>query len=395
MARHVPARGLWSAALWQRGFRPFFLVAAIWAVVAMALWLVWLGGGLPGGFTLDPVDWHAHAMVFGFVPAVIAGFLLTAVPNWTGRLPIRGGPLAGLVLLWLAGRIATTLPLGLPVGAIVAIDLAFLAVFASAIAREIVVGRNWRNLAVLGPVGLIWAGQAMFHVEAAGGGAAHAGPGLRLALAATLFLVLLVGGRIVPAFTRTWLAKRAAPVPAAAGFGPLDAVGMGLAAVALVLWSGWPLAWPAGLALVAAGGAALARLARWQGHRSLAEPLVLVLHAGYALSGFALLALGSAALAPDRLPPAAALHLAGAGAIGLMCLAVMTRATLGHSGRALRAGRGTLAIYLAVTLGAVLRSLGALWSDPALTTAGGLAWAAAFALFLFFYGPILSRSTVP
>ena len=190
------------------GFRPFFLGAAVWAALAMMLWLPMLSGGpgLPTAF--DPVSWHAHAFLFGYLGAVVAGFLLTAVPNWTGRLPIVGWPLGGLAVLWLAGRAAVAVSGGLPASMVAAVDLAFPLVLASVIGREIVAGRNWRNLIVLALLAVFIAGNALFHWEAARGDLAAQGYGLRLGLGAGVMMIAVIGGRVVPSFTRNWLVKR-------------------------------------------------------------------------------------------------------------------------------------------------------------------------------------------
>ncbi len=165
------------------GFRPFFLLGAVWAALAMGIWVLMLMGAVELPSRFDAVSWHAHAFLFGYVGAVVAGFLLTAVPNWTGRLPVIGWALGGLVLLWVAGRIAVTVSIHLPSYWAAAIDLAFPVVLGGVILREILAGRNWRNLPVLALLSVFAAANAWFHCEAALGFAAD-GTGLRLGLAA-------------------------------------------------------------------------------------------------------------------------------------------------------------------------------------------------------------------
>ncbi len=332
------------------GFRPFFFGAAVWAALAMALWVPMLSGHqvLPTAF--GPVSWHAHEFLFGYLGAVVAGFLLTAVPNWTGRLPIVGWRLGWLAALWLAGRVAVAVSGGLPAGLVAAVDLAFPVILALAIGREIVAGRNWRNLVVLGMLGAFLVGNALFHCEAVRGEYAAQGYGLRLGLGAGIMMIAVIGGRVVPSFTRNWLVKRRSetlPVPPMQRFDKATLVAL---LVALVLWVAQPLSVATGVALALAGGLNAMRLARWEGHRTLAEPLVTVLHAGYAFVPLGALALSAEILAPGSFGMAGAQHLWMAGAIGLMTLAVMTRATLGHTGQALTAGAGTVAIYMALVL---------------------------------------------
>ncbi|RMH47507.1 MAG: NnrS family protein, partial [Alphaproteobacteria bacterium] len=328
------------------GFRPFFLMAGVWAAAAMAIWIAMLSGwaGPPSGF--DPVAWHAHEFLFGYLGAVMAGFLMTAVPNWTGRLPITGWPLAGLAGLWIAGRVAVAASAHVPPLGAAAVDLGFLVVLAAVLAREIVAGRNWRNLPVLGLLGLLALGNGLFHLEAATGGVPAEGVGLRLALGAAVMLIALIGGRIVPSFTRNWLAQRGEarlPVPPMQRFDRLALVVLG---ATLVLWVAVPDRGPTGVALLFAGIAHLWRLGRWRGALTWAEPLVTVLHAGYLFVPLGALGLGAEILSPGTFGMAAAQHLWMAGGIGLMTMAVMTRAALGHSGRPLRATGPISTLYV-------------------------------------------------
>jgi len=378
-------------ALLQLGFRPFFLAAGLWAVLAMALWLAQLAGHLILPSALDPISWHAHEMIFGYAMAAVAGFLLTAVPNWTGRLPVRGAPLAGLAALWLLGRAAVAASglIGAPMAAL--IDLAFPVFFLLVVAREIAAGKSRKNLMMVVLLALLALGNALTHLETLGG-PATASLGQRLGLAALIFLIALVGGRVTPSFTRNWLAKRdAGRLPAA--FGLTDRVALVATAAALLAWIAAPEAPPTPWLALAAGVALAVRLSRWCGLRTASEPLLLVLHVGYAWLPLGLILLAAARLTP-LLSGSAALHALTAGAVGTMTLAVMCRATLGHSGRALTAGPGTTAIFGMITLAALLRVGGgaALGEFGAiLLLASGAAWIAAFGLFLALYGPILLR----
>lgn len=371
------------------GFRPFFLFASIWAALAMALWVVMLTGRdiLPTAF--DPVSWHAHEFLFGYLSAVLAGFLLTAVPNWTGRLPIVGWPLAALVALWAAGRVAVAVSALLPWGAVMAVDLLFPLALAAVLAREIVAGRNWKNLPVLAlALGLTLA-NALYHIDAAQGGYPAGGVGLRLGLAVAVMLISLIGGRIVPSFTRNWLAQRrhlARPMP----FGRVDSAVLAFTLVALGVWVIWPgHGGTAGLCGLA-GVAQLWRLSRWSGRHTGAEALVWVLHAGYAFVPLGFLAVAAGQFLPGMGP--AAQHVWMAGAVGLMTLAVMTRASLGHAGRPLHATTPITALYVALIVAVLARfAAGGFPEQTWLLHLAAGAWIAAFAGFAVIYWPILAR----
>lgn len=372
--------------LFRQGYRPFFLAAGVWAAAAVPLWLLVFQGDLGLASAFDPVAWHAHEMIFGFAVAAVAGFLLTAIPNWTGGLPLQGPPLIGLFGLWVAGRIAVACSGAIGAGPAAAIDGAFLVVLLLVALREIVAGRNWRNLPMLLALALLITANLLAHFEAIG----WIGTtllGARLGIATLVVLIGLIGGRIIPSFTRNWLVKQGAtalPAP----FGPFDRLCVVVTLLALVGWvfaEGHPAS---GAALVVAGGLNLARLSRWQGQQTLSEPLVWSLHLGYLWVPLGLLLLGVGVAAPQVLSPTAGLHALTAGAVGGMTLAVMTRATLGHSGRGLEADPWTSTIYLAVAAAALLRVVAS--AIPALSLVllwvSGLAWFAGFALFAVRYG---------
>lgn len=375
------------------GFRPFFFGAAVWAALAMVLWVPMLSGHLVLPTAFDPVSWHAHEFLFGYLGAVVAGFLLTAVPNWTGRLPIVGWRLGMLAGLWLVGRLAVALSGGFPAGWVALADLAFPVVFALAIGREIVAGRNWRNLIVLAMLGVFILGNALFHWESAKGDYAAQGYGLRLGLGAGIMMIAVIGGRIVPSFTRNWLVKRRSTALPAPPMQRFDKIALVALLVALVLWVALPLGVPTGLGLALVGVLHALRLFRWAGHRTFAEPLVTVLHAGYAFVPLGALALAAEILLPGSIGMAGAQHFWMAGAIGLMTLAVMTRATLGHTGQDLTAGAGTVVIYVALILSVLARVAGGVWpgSSGTLHTMAGLLWIVAFGGFAVAYGALLLR----
>jgi uncharacterized protein involved in response to NO len=371
------------------GFRPFFLLGSIYAAAAVPLWLcVLLVGHVEPGGPFQGVGWHSHEMLFGYLGAIMAGFILTAVPNWTGRLPLSGSRLAVLVLAWLAGRLALWFDPE-PISAAL-LDLAFPLLLAAAVWREILVGKNFGNAPIAAMLTLFASANALDH--ASGFVPALDGYGVRLALAVAATLIALVGGRVTPSFTRNWMARLSlSPLPA-----PMDRLDRVAIAVTAAAMFGWVLApdWaPVGAALAVAGVLLLARLARWRGHRALSEPIVLVLHLGYLWLSAALLGLGVAVVIPELVPPSSAIHALTAGAVGTMTLAVMTRATRGHTGRSIVADRATIAIYLLVTLGAALRTAAPYFDDGyvMVLSAGGVLWSAAFALFVIAYGPMLVR----
>ncbi|WP_127901150.1 NnrS family protein [Solirhodobacter olei] len=381
-------------ALFTYGFRPFFLGGAAWAALAMALWIGMLSGSLALPTAFDPVSWHAHEFLFGYLGAVLAGFLTTAVPNWTGRLLIVGRPLAALFALWVAGRVAVAMSAVLTPALAAGVDLAFPVVFAMAIGREIVAGRNWRNLGVLALLSTFILANALFHWEAAQGEYAAEGYGLRLGLAAALMMVALIGGRIVPSFTRNWLARRGEARLPAAPMQRYDRLALGALLCALVLWVALPKGWPTAALLALAGTLHLVRLWRWLGVLTLAEPLVWVLHAAYAFLPLGALAEAVGAVAPGVMGTGGQ-HLWMAGAVGLMTLAVMTRATLGHTGQALTAGPGTVAVYLALIVAVLARLAAGVLPGVAMPLyhLAGAAWIGAFAGYAILYGPLLLHAS--
>lgn len=377
--------------LFSWGFRPFFLFSAIWAALAVPIWLaVFFHGGRIGG--AEGLQWHIHEMLFGYVGGVIAGFLLTAVPNWTGRLPVTGMPLIGLVGLWLAGRASGFLPPSLsPLAAL--LDGAFLVVFAVVVWREILAAKNRRNLPVALMVSLLALANLFFHARGLWPDAVTISE--RAAVAVITALIALIGGRIVPSFTQNWtLARGMAARPAP--FGRFDQGAMALTVAALMLWVVDAWSPVAGAALVLAGAANLIRLARWRGWLAWRESMVWSLHAGYAFIPLGLLLLGGAALAPAVFPFTAGLHALTAGAMGVMTLAVMTRASRGHTGRPRASDPATTGIYVLIVAAALSRVAAPFLDDltQLLLSASGLLWVLAFAGFVLAYGPMLVRKSL-
>jgi len=376
-------------ALWAHGFRPFFLSAAAMGAFALLLWVSQLQGLVVLGGAYGAVGWHAHEMLFGYTIAVIAGFLLTAVRNWT-RLPTASGlRLAMLAAVWLAGRLVMLATAVLPPASVAVVDVAFLPALAAALAPSLWRARVWRNLLFVGLIGVLALANLAFHLAALGiypGGAAL---GLRLGLGVVVMMMVIVGGRVIPGFTRNaFLQSGVHDWPWASR--------LAIASTALYLAC---LLLPVDRAIMAAVTLAAAvangmRMIPWRPFRTGRVPIVWVLHLGY---GWIVAGLGLSAAAEwlSWLPPTAGTHALGMGAIGTTTLGMMSRVALGHTGRALVTGSPIMLAYALMTLAAVLR-VAAAFSPPqtVLLTIAGLSGAGAFVIFIVVYWPILMRSRV-
>jgi len=370
------------------GFRPFFASCALYAVILMTGWVgVFTFGWHVAGS--QPVNWHAHEMIHGVVAAAIAGFLLTAVPKWTGTRPVDGAGLLALWLLWVAGRIgfwvADTGGPGMAGRFVEAVDLLFLPALAVAVAWPILKTGNRRNLLIV----LVLA--ALFASNLMQGFIPLAQRANILALDLVLLLMVVIGGRIGPAFTRNWLAREGLNAEAVQVHPWLDRLALSLVVLlAIASLSGLP-AKVVGTIALAGALANLARLLEWQGWRAWRDPLVWVLHLGYAWIVIALFLRGIAGHT-FALPGNAWIHALGVGAMGTLVLGVMSRATLGHTGRELRLPTGGWAMFALVTVAAVARTGNAIgWFDHNVSlSVAGLAWIAAFAIFgLLFFSKLL------
>ena len=389
-------------ALFSYGFRPFFLGTAVYAVAIMAVWIAWLGSQsfLDVPWTLpvavSPFAWHAHEMIFGFAVAAIAGFLLTAIPNWTGALPLSGLPLALLFLAWLAGRAAMAVS-GLLAPAVVAVaDLAFLPMLGGFAAVSLFVRPAPRNFVFPAAIAAFTAANFIYHLAASGVIAAEAGSIMRFALMLVVLMVSIIGGRIIPAFTHNWLHLNLGQVAMPRRIAWLDAASIASIALLAVLPIVPVPTAAEGLAALTAGLLNGVRLFLWRGWTTWRAPIVWILHLAYAWLVFGLL-LAALAAATTRVPSAAALHALGAGAVGTMILAVMSRASLGHTGRPLVAPPLVVGAYVLVTLAAALRVAGSLAGTQfyaGLLVCAGLAWIAAFGIFAIVYAPILTTPRV-
>ena len=377
------------------GFRPFFLFGAVHAALMIGLWVPWFLGFMRVPSAFSPVVWHQHELLFGFVPAIIAGFLLTAVPNWTGRPALKGAPLLALVLLWLAGRIATATSETIGLTAAAATSLLFLPVLVLLILRELIAGKNRRNYKVAAILALLFAAQVLFFHEYVRFGRIELAS--RMAIATIIFLIAVIGGRIIPTFTGNWLRKNnpgREPPP----FGTFDLAAMGVSALALILWIAAArteaLAPFAGMACLAAGLFHFARQLRWQPLGTRREPLVAMLHVAFTFVPLGFLLTGAGLLTDDVGLTTAGLHGWTAGGIGAMTLAVMTRATRGHSGQALTAPLSTVLIIYAPIVLATLARVGAALlpgSTMLLLPLAALGWIVAFLGYAGLYGPLILR----
>ncbi|MGM0576372.1 MAG: NnrS family protein [Myxococcota bacterium] len=370
------------------GFRPFFLLAALLAAGLLPIYVVHLMGKLSLDTPFDAVGWHAHEMLFGFVGAVFAGFFFTAVQNWTKRKTVRGAPLVGMILLWIAGRVAMISGGGWPTWVVVALDVSFLPLVALIILRPLVAARSRRNMGFPALLLAMSAGNLLMHLASHGVlSYAWFTPGQRLALDCVVAVLVIFGGRVLPLFTRN--AIRPATVRATS---TLDRAGM-WATVAFVVLDPSPFTRPAGAAVaILAGVLNLARMKGWGTRHTLRKPIVWVLHAGWAFTSLGLLLTGLAALTPQP-PSTIATHVLTVGAIGVLTLGMMSRVSLGHTGRPLKAHKAIVAAYV-LMLGALLVRAVVPWVAPgawlpAMHASSSL-WSLAFVLFLIVYTPILS-----
>lgn len=387
----VPARSSRIPPLFRQAFRPFFLGGVLFGLVALALWLsLFLGGPAFRPFGHGHW-WHGHEMLFGFTSAIIAGFLLTAVQNWTNSPGLRGWPLAGLVGLWLLARLLLAVPL-LPVWLVSAVDLAFFPAVAWVLGRPIVRARQWRNLVFLPILIVLTAANALTHAAIWTDDHVWFVRGAYGALMLVVLLITVIGGRVLPFFTARGTDSET--IPAQPGIERLVLASSGaMVLVALTdTWhalGGWPAA---GVALAAALGHGL-RQARWRPLSTGAVPLLWSLHVAYAflVPGFLLAAAYSLRLLAT---PSLMAHSFTVGVLSGLVLAMMARVSLGHSGRPLVVAAGMKLAFAALTLAALLRVLPPLlgvWNHWLVYVGSGALWCLGFGLFVWHYAPILCR----
>jgi uncharacterized protein involved in response to NO len=370
------------------GFRPFFLLAALLAVLAVPMWLLVLSGtAVVGEAYLPPLAWHAHEMVFGYASAVVAGFLLTAVRNWTGRETATGAPLYGLAALWLLGRVVLVASASLPKLAVALVDVAFLPAVALTIALPIVAAGNKRNYVMVGVLGALSMANLAVHLDALGVLSGWALRGSRVGVDIVVLLAAIISGRVIPMFTRN-----ATGSTRIVSMKALDVAAILSMALYTALDVMAPSSWATGVAAAAAAVLVVVRAARWGFLSSLRVPLLWILHLGHAWIAVGLVLRAAAFVAP-RLPLSASTHALTVGAIGSLTLGMMARVALGHTGRPLVVGRTVSAAFVLLTLAACLRVFGPLVGAPVtyLTwlVVSGVGWSLAFALFVLAYAKIL------
>lgn len=375
-----------GAVIARKGFRPFFLLAAGFAVAVVPLWMLALLGVVdPNGY-FDATSWHAHEMIFGFAVAVIAGFLLTAVASWTQRETVVGAPLMALSALWLLGRAALVLGHVLPRWAPAACDLAFLPALAFAIGRPLVASKNRKNFVMLALIAALGLSNLAMHLDVLG-----VLPGLRrrgslVGVDLVVLMILVMAGRVFPMFTRN-----VTGVQSIRSLPAVDAAAVAAMALLTMADVGAPGATATPWIAAATGLLALARSATWGARYSFRTPLLWVLHVGYLWIPIGLV-LRALAARTSFIPGAVATHALTVGAIGTITLGMMARVALGHTGRTLTTSRTVTASFVLVTLASVARVgtplLGALEYRTGLLAAGVL-WTAAFALYLVAYVPVL------
>ncbi len=377
-------------ALFTKGFRPFFLAAGLFAVAILPLWLAYLFAVWTPHVALDPINWHAHEMLFGFTSAVIAGFLLTAVGNWTGRETATGLALAGLVALWLLGRVAMFFGGALPPGLTAVADLAFIPTLAFTLGRPLITTRNRKNYLMLAVLAAFWVSDLVVHLDALGVLPGWRRRGVLTAVDVVVLVIVVIAGRVFPMFTRN-----ATGVATVRSIPSLDRLSTASVAVLVLL----DLAAPGSVFTpIAAGIASIftaVRAVPWFTRQVARHPMLWVLHIGYAWIPVGL-GLRAAAAITHHVPPAAATHALTVGAIGGLTLGMMARVSLGHSGRPIVAPRPMILAFALMFLAAVARVLGALAGGGiyrAGLAVGGTLWTVAFVVFVLVYAPILTTTS--
>lgn len=381
---------LFDYPLFALGFRAFFVLAGLSALLLIVLWNAIYNGKLSAANYFGNVNWHAHEMLLGYSAAVIAGFLLTAVKNWTGRTTLTGDQLASLCLIWLYGRIAPFYAGLLPDGVIAAIDFAFLPILAYQIAKPILATRQYRNLIFIGILAILALANGLIHAGILASTPHLTWIGLQTAVATIVLLILVIAGRVFPFFTERGLPGVRVSSSPVYEYGAIGSA---------VLVYGLLLAGIGGTLLALASGLAVlfnsVRVWGWYVQRIWYVPLLWVLYAGYAwiILGFGLTALSAYAL----VQPSLSLHAFTVGGIGVLTLGMMARVSLGHTGRALRVSNAMAIAFILLNAAALIRVLLPIalpdWYGT-LVYLSTLFWLAAFALFIYVYSPMLTTARI-
>ncbi|RAU19636.1 NnrS family protein [Nitrincola tibetensis] len=373
-------------------FRPFFLLTAFYACLSVMGWMGFLFAGWPIESKWLPFYWHSHEMIYGTVTAAIAGFLLTAVTNWTGAPPLRGWGLLGMILLWVSGRIAIWFSFSVPSVWVAIIDLAFLPVLATYLAVILLRYNNRKNLVLVLILALLFTGNLLMHLGVIRESSLLLHKGEHLGFNLIVLLMALISGRITPAFSANWLRSHGQDPDQVIRSVWIDRIALGSIALLIPLDM---LAVPNEVShwvILIAAIANTTRLLLWKGWRVRKEPLLWILHLGYFWIALGL-CVRWGLLHQNTLPSSLWIHTLGVGAMGTLLLGVMTRVAMGHTGRPLKLVRFGLWIYLLIFLSTILR-LGV--ASGSVHYSGGMlfaafSWVLAFGLFFVLYWNILSR----
>ena len=380
-------------ALFNYGFRPFFLLAGLFGTLSVPMWIGLYVGHVDLNLVAAPLVWHGHEMLFGYTSAAIAGFLLTVVPNWTKVKARKGNVLVGLSVLWLAGRVAFWAQGYFPYGLVAAVDMLFLIVFTALVMPPLLDPRHRRQLMFVPILLALIVANAMTHLGVAGFDALGFDWGIRgltLGLDATVVLLAVMAGRVTPSFTSSFLGH-GNPAIKVLQRPKLERAVLGATWAVLVVDQVLPAsALAGGVALIAAVLHGV-RLSGWQGRRTLSNPILWVLHLGYLwlVAGLVLKGLSDF----DVLAAADGIHALTIGAIGTITLGVMTRAALGHTGRVVKAAPAIVGAYALISVAALIRLATIVWPEYSseLIMVSGVVWTAAFAIFVVVYAPMLMR----
>jgi uncharacterized protein involved in response to NO len=373
-------------------FRPFFVLTGAYATLVVLAWIGFLFGGWPLPLGWSPLQWHSHEMIYGFVSAAAAGFLLTAMCNWTGATPLQGKGLLALLLVWVAGRLAFWFASWLPSWLVAIVDLAFLPMVAAYVATVLLRHGNKRNLILVAVLSALSLGNLFMHIGFIGGGVNWLRTGQQLGLDIVTLMIVVIAGRIIPAFTGNWLKLHKGPAEQIVQSVTLTRLALtSILVLALVSLLPAP-AWCEAVAALVAGGINAVRLFQWRGWRTWREPLLWILHLGY---GWVVLALALRGLSGfyAALPESLWQHALALGGIATLILGVMSRVAMGHTGRPLQLPMSGRVMYAAIITATVLRLLAAnQWIDYRTgVTLSAAAWVLAFSLFVIFYTPILTQ----
>ena len=387
-------------AFFSYGFRPFFLCALLFAALSMGAWLAWIGLHAMNGQVLRPTiavaphQWHAHEMLFGYTLAAIAGFFLTAVPNWTGAKPVSGTMLMALSGVWLLGRVAVWFSSYVPAIVVAVLDLAFIPMLLALVAKALMERWTPRNAIFIPILILFFAANAITHAEWLGWIAGKSSMAYRLALDTAILLITIIGGRVVPAFTTNALRKAGHEI-LPQSHKPLELLSILSVALLLVVEIVAPMSAVAGAVALIAAIANGVRLAGWCGLKTLREPIVWILHLAYLwlVAGLAFKAAGHFGMMSE----ATAIHALTVGAVGSMTLAIMTRASLGHTGRHLVVSAPITLAYILISLSSAVRVAIPMWwpslYNEGMVAAGGL-WMLAYIIVSVVFFPILTQPRI-